>query len=127
MLKNPKKSLFFKKSENYERKKIFAEKKNAILLVLPIEEISFRPKLSSPARFRIQGGYPERDGGVVVVVGVVAGRHLSFLILDLSTFKYVFLLSPMVANYCNCSHDKVYTACKVRAKKPNLGWLGLAR
>ena len=51
---------------------------NAILLVLPIEEISLRPELSSPARFRIQGGSPERDTGVVVVG--VAGRHFSFLI-----------------------------------------------
>ena len=42
----------------------FAEKRkeNAILLVLPIEEISLQQELSSPARFRIQGGYPERDG-----------------------------------------------------------------
>ena len=31
-------------------------------LVLPIEEISLRPELSSPTRFRIQGGYPERYG-----------------------------------------------------------------
>ena len=30
---------------------------------MPIEEISLRPELSSPARFRIQGGYPEHDGG----------------------------------------------------------------
>ena len=29
---------------------------------MPIEEISLRPELSSPARFRIQEGYPERDG-----------------------------------------------------------------
>ena len=40
----------------------FTEKKNGIPLVLPIEEISLRPELSSPARFRIQGGSPERDG-----------------------------------------------------------------
>ena len=33
-----------------------AKKKKVILLVLPIEEISRRPELSSPARFRIQGG-----------------------------------------------------------------------
>ena len=63
--KNLKKSLFFKKSENFEF--IFCSpkkrKENAILLVLPIEEISLRPELSSPARFRIQGGSPERDGG----------------------------------------------------------------
>ena len=37
------------------------KKKNAISLVLPNEEISLRPELSSPPRFRIQGGYPERD------------------------------------------------------------------
>ena len=35
---------------------------NAILFMLPFEEISLRPELSSPPRFRIQGGYPERDG-----------------------------------------------------------------
>ena len=41
---------------------MFAEKKkNAIPLVLPIEEISLQPELSSLPRFRIQGGYPERD------------------------------------------------------------------
>ena len=50
---------------------------NAILLVFPIEEISLRPELSSPAHFRIQGGYPERDGGAAVGV---AGRHFPFLI-----------------------------------------------
>ena len=40
-----------------------AEKESAILLDLPIEEISLRPELSSPPRFRFQGGYPERDIG----------------------------------------------------------------
>ena len=39
------------------------KKKNAIPLVLAIEQISLRPELSSPARFRIQGGSPECDGG----------------------------------------------------------------
>ena len=37
------------------------EKENSITLVLPIEEISLWPELSSPARFRIQVGYRERD------------------------------------------------------------------
>ena len=37
------------------------KKKNAILLVLPIEEISLQPELSSPPCFRIQGGWSERD------------------------------------------------------------------
>ena len=32
------------------------KKKNAILLVLPIEEISLQPELSSPPHFRTQGG-----------------------------------------------------------------------
>ena len=65
MSKNPKKSLFFKKSENFENIFFCRKKttKNAIILVLPIEEISLRPELSSPPRFRIQGGYPERDEG----------------------------------------------------------------
>ena len=31
-------------------------KKNAIPLVWPIEEISLRPDLSTPPRFRFQGG-----------------------------------------------------------------------
>ena len=56
-----------------------AEKKYTIPLVLPIEEISLRPELSSPPRFRIQGGSPERD--TVAVAGVVvAGRYFPFLI-----------------------------------------------
>ena len=38
------------------------EKKNAILLVLPIEDISLQPELYSPPHLRIQGGgSPERD------------------------------------------------------------------
>ena len=65
MLKNLKKSLFFKKLEKLRWYFFSAEKKkkNAFLLVLPIEEISLRPELSSPAHFRNQGGSPERDGG----------------------------------------------------------------
>ena len=47
-----------KKKKNVAKKKIYIY----ILLVLPIEEISLRPELSSPAHFRILGGYPERDG-----------------------------------------------------------------
>ena len=71
-----KKKTFFQKKKKKKRKKTG---KNAILLVLPIEEISLRPELSSPPRFRIQGGYPKRDGGLGVV-GVVAGRHFHFII-----------------------------------------------
>ena len=48
----------FFKSDNSKEEQIFPKKKkkNAILLVLLIEEISLQPKLSSPPRFRIQGG-----------------------------------------------------------------------
>ena len=42
--------------------KIFLLQKKAINVVLPIEEISLRPELSSPAHFRIQVGYRQRDG-----------------------------------------------------------------
>ena len=60
--------LSFQKSRHFE-KHVFVAKK------------SLRPELSSPAHFRIQGGLPERDGGVVGVVGVVvAGRYFPFLI-----------------------------------------------
>ena len=34
----------------------FLAEKNAIILVLPVEEISLRPELSAPPRFRFQGG-----------------------------------------------------------------------
>ena len=54
--------------ENFEREKKFRPKKNAIPLVLPIEEISLRPELSSPPRFRIQGGSPERDTRTEILV-----------------------------------------------------------
>ena len=50
---------FFQKISKFWKYFFFAEKKNkknAILLVLPIEEISLRPELSSPPRFKIQGG-----------------------------------------------------------------------
>ena len=47
--------------KNYLEKKIWCKKKNAILLVFPIEEISLWPELCSPPRFRIKGGSPERD------------------------------------------------------------------
>ena len=54
------KIIFFNKSEKF---KIFfiCQTINAIFLVLPIEEISLWPELSSPANFRIQGRSPERD------------------------------------------------------------------
>ena len=71
-----KKFFFLKKKKNFDQKK----KKNAILLVFQYQEDGIRPELSSPPRFRIQGGSPERDG-VGGVVGV-AGRHFSFLIQD---------------------------------------------
>ena len=59
-------SIFLKKKFffNLFLKIYFAEEKNPILLVLPIKEISLQPELSSPLRFRIQGGYPQRYGGL---------------------------------------------------------------
>ena len=54
-MKESAKGRFF---ENHCKKK----EKNKILLVLPFEEISLQPELSSPPLFRIQGGYPEHDG-----------------------------------------------------------------
>ena len=58
------KNHIFSKNLKILKNFFFAEKKkNAILLVLPNEEISLRPELSSPPRFRIQGGYPERQDG----------------------------------------------------------------
>ena len=35
--------------------------KYTIFLLLPFKDISLRPELSSPPRFRIQGGLSERD------------------------------------------------------------------
>ena len=56
---------FFWKPENFESNIFFAKKRrrNAILLVLPIEEISFRPELSSPPCFWFQAGWSERYKG----------------------------------------------------------------
>ena len=45
--------------------------------MMPNEEVSLRPEHSSPPRFRIQGGSPERD---TVAGVVVAGRYFPFLI-----------------------------------------------
>ena len=65
------------------------KKKNAILLVLPIEEISLRPELSSSPRFRIQGGWSERD---TPTNERTDGRKSSCLILD------AFLISAVNIN-----------------------------
>ena len=52
---------------------------NVIPLVLPIDEISLRPELSSPARFRFQGGSPERDG---------AGRTKEILVSNIGYYAF---------------------------------------
>ena len=49
------------------------ENKN-ILLVLPIEEISLQPELSSPPRFRIQAGGS---------IGIGNGRRTEILVFDI--------------------------------------------
>ena len=56
------------------------KKKYALLLVLPIKEISLQSELSSRPHFRFQGWCPERETGGGGGVVVVAGRYVSFLI-----------------------------------------------
>ena len=52
------------KSEIFENIFVLSKKEKNILLVLPFEEISIRPELPGPPRFRIQGGGEhKRDGG----------------------------------------------------------------
>ena len=71
--------MFFSKNLNFLNL-FFAEKKtkkNAILLVLPSDEISVQPELSSPPCYRIQGGSSERDAR-----RTNEGRKSSCLILD---------------------------------------------
>ena len=53
------------------------QEKNAIILVWPFEEISIRPELFRPPRFRILGVSPERD-----TVAAGARQDPFFLILD---------------------------------------------
>ena len=63
-----------------------------ILLVLPFEEISLRPELSSPPRFRAKGGRsPERDGRK-------SKRRKSLcLILDIVVVNYVIISENFTA------------------------------
>ena len=55
-LKISQKITSFKKNRKFQNKFLMPKKKYAILLVLPNEEVSHRPEVSSPPRFRIQGG-----------------------------------------------------------------------
>ena len=76
------KSLKSQKITFFQQKKIEEKKavKNfSILLVVQYQEDAIGPELSSPARFRIQSGQPERDRAVLVVV---TERFFSFIILD---------------------------------------------
>ena len=57
-----KKYFFFKENLKILKYFFFCKQKNAILLVLPIEEISLHSDLFSPPYFRFQWGSPERDG-----------------------------------------------------------------
>ena len=47
-----------KNCKTKRKKCIFLNFLNALLLILPFTEISLRPELSSPSRFRIQEGVP---------------------------------------------------------------------
>ena len=85
--KNIFKKTFFSSKNLKILKNIFFAEKNAIILVLPSEEISLLPELSTPPRFRIQGGgvpwaWHTYTAAVVVVVVVVVGRYFPFLIKD---------------------------------------------
>ena len=51
----------FSKIWKFRKRNNFCQKK-AILLVLPIEEISLWPELSSPSKFIFHWGWSERDG-----------------------------------------------------------------
>ena len=63
-----KKTYFFSQYQEYaiRQKKLeeknVAEEKKAIFLVFHYQEDAIRPELSSPARFRFQGGSPKHDG-----------------------------------------------------------------
>ena len=65
---------------------------------MTIEEISLWPELSSPSRFRIQGGYPDRDGVVVVGVGVVGvGYNALSTVLQIMVETLIIWGDPL---YC---------------------------
>ena len=57
---------------------------------MPIEDISLWPELSSPPYFRIQGGYPERDGRMEILVSNIG--WLSIVILRLFYDYYILLI-----------------------------------
>ena len=64
----------FSKNLNFLKIFFFSKKKNAILLVSQYKEDTIQPKLSGPARFRIQGG------GLLSLME--SGQKFSCLILD---------------------------------------------
>ena len=65
---------------------IFFQEQN--LLVLPFNEISLWSELSSPSRFRIQGGSPECLGGGAAAA--TAGLKLLCIVLDAYLYSWVF-------------------------------------
>ena len=72
------KKLFKKKSE-ISWNIFFVKKREAILLVWPIEEISLQTELSTPPCFRIQGGCPERHGQSRMEILVSNNELVKFL------------------------------------------------
>ena len=78
----------FKKFKNLKKisknikKSLFFAKKNAILLVFQYYEDGIRPELSSPPRFRFQGGSPERTD---------EGRRKEILVSEI--FQHFFRFS----------------------------------
>ena len=83
------------------------EQQNAVLLVLLFKEISLQTELSSPPRFRIQGG--------VVWASRTDGRKLSCLILDCKEHIPRGICS-MFFEVCDCLKPGVYEI------KPALSW-----
>ena len=85
--------------------------KNAILLVLPFEEISIRPELSSPPRFRIQGGSTSvTDERTVIFMSIIECNALLFTtlfftalfftVLFFTTFSFSVIFSLYLLHTC---------------------------
>ena len=105
---------FFFLSENFYEEKHFVSKRKKniyVFLVLPFEQISIQPEISSPPRFRIQGGYPERDRERV------AGLYFPFLIQD-NDYDYKDHINyDDNTEYEDCDTDEEDNAVDIHAQK----------
>ena len=96
--KNLKNHIFFKKSDNFEN--IFFAKKNAISLVLLIEEISLQPELSSQFPFRIQGAWSEHYARTKILVSNI-GYMANFIFKMFGFILQLFYLTSTALNKRN--------------------------